>query len=72
MNSNAIALLEEFAETNDDVISIDDNILYRCRKKYFPMIYPRLANMGWIISEIEALDPTDDYMSVRLILYFKK
>ena len=72
MNSNAIALLEEFAETNDDVISIDDNILYRCRKKYFPMIYPRLANMGWIISEIEALDPTDDYMSVRLTLYFKK
>ena len=56
----------------NDVISIDDNILYRCRKKYFPMIYPRLANMGWIISEIEALDPTDDYMSVRLTLYFKK
>ena len=72
MNSNAIALLEEFAETNDDVISIDNNILYRCRKKYFPMIYPRLVNMGWIISEIEALDSTDDYMSVRLCPVFKK
>ena len=72
MNSKALALLEEIAETQDDVISSDDNILYRCRKKYFPMIYPRLANMGWIISEMEALDPTDDYMSVRLTLYFKK
>ena len=70
--SKAIALLEEFAETNDDVISIDNNILYRCRKKYFPMIYPRLADMGWIISEIEALDQTDEYMSVRFYPAFKK
>lgn len=70
--SKVIALLEEFAETNNDVILIDDNILYRCRKKYFPMIYPRLADMGWIISEIEALDQTDDYMSVRFYCAFKK
>jgi hypothetical protein len=68
----AIALLEEFAETNDDVISIDCDILYRCRKKFFPMIYPRLADMGWVISEIEALDQTDDYMSVRFYPAFKK
>ena len=70
--SRVIALLEEFAETNNDVIFIDGNILYRCRKKYFPMIYPRLADMGWIISEIEALDQTDDYMSVRFYPAFKK
>jgi hypothetical protein len=70
--SKAIALLEEFAETNNDVISIDGDILYRCRKKFFPMVYPRLADMGWVISEIEALDQTDDYMSVRFYPAFKK
>jgi hypothetical protein len=70
--SKAIALLEEFAETNDDVISIDNNILYRCLKKYMPIVYPRLANMGYIISEIEILDSTDEYMSVRFYPVFKK
>jgi hypothetical protein len=70
--SKAIALLEEFAETNDDVISIDNNILYRCRKKFFPIVYPRLADMGYIVSEIEALDSTDDYMSVRFYPAFRK
>ncbi|RPG64925.1 MAG: hypothetical protein CBC02_008370 [Flavobacteriaceae bacterium TMED42] len=70
--SKAIALLEEFAETQYDLIEMDNCILYRCRKKYFPMIYPRLADMGWIISEIEALDSTDDYMSVRFYPAFKK
>lgn len=72
MNSKAIALLEEFAETNDDVIFIDDNILYRCRKQYMSIVYPRLADMGYVISEIEILDPTDDYMSVRFYPVFKK
>ena len=70
--SKAIALLEEFAETQCDLIEMDNCILYRCRKKYFPMIYPRLADMGWLISEIEALDSTDDYMSVRFYHAFKK
>jgi len=72
LNSKAIALLEEFAETNDDVIFIDDNILYRCRKQYMSIVYPRLADMGYVISEIEILDPTDDYMSVRFYPVFKK
>jgi len=70
--SKAIALLEEFAETEYDIIDIDNCILYRCRKKYFPMIYQRLADMGWIISEIEALDQKDEYMSVRFYCAFKK
>ena len=70
--SKAIALLEEFAETQYDLIEMDNCILYRCRKKYFPMIYPRLADMGYLISEIEALDPNDDYMSVRFYFAFKK
>lgn len=70
--SKAIALLEEFAETDLDLIEMDNCILYRCRKRYFPFIYPRLADMGWIISEIEALDQTDDYMSVRFYPAFKK
>jgi hypothetical protein len=70
--SKAIALLEEFAETNDDVIFIDGDILYRCLKKYMPIVYPRLANMGYIISEIEILDSTDEYMSVRFYPVFKK
>ncbi len=72
MNSKAIALLEEFAETQEDLIDIDNCILYRCKKKYFPMLYPRLADMGYLISEIEALDPKDDYMSVRFYFAFKK
>jgi len=72
LNSKAIALLEEFAETNDDVIFIDDNILYRCRKQYMSIVYPRLADMGYVISEIEILDPTDDYMSVRFYSVFIK
>jgi hypothetical protein len=70
--SPAIALLEEFAETNDDVIFIDDNILYRCLKKYIPIVYPRLADMGYVISEIEILDPTDEYASVRFYPVFKQ
>ncbi len=70
--SKAIALLEEFAETQYDLIEMDNCILYRCRKKYFPMIYPRLADMGWIISEIEALDQKDEYMSVSFYCAFKK
>lgn len=70
--SKAIALLQEFAETNEDVIFIDGSILYRCLKKYMPIVYPRLANMGYIISEIEILDPTDEYMSVRFYPAFKK
>ena len=70
--SKAIALLEEFAETNNDVIFIDGDILYRCLKKYMPIVYPRLANMGYVVSEIEALDSTDDYMSVRFYPAFKK
>ena len=72
MKPKAIALLEEFAKTEFDIIDIDNCILYRCRKKFFPMIYPRLADMGWVISEIEALDQTDDYMSVRFYSAFKK
>ena len=71
MNSKAIALLEEFAETQDDLIKIDGNILFRCKKKHFPMIYPRLANMGCLISEIETLEPTSEYMSVRLYNAYK-
>ena len=70
--SKAIALLEEFAETNNDVIFIDGDILYRCLKKYMPIVYPRLANMGYVVSEIEMLDSTDDYMSVRFYPAFKK
>ena len=69
--SKAIALLEEFAETQDDIIDIDDNILFRCKKKHFPMIYPRLANMGCILSEIEGLEPTSEYMNVRLYNAYK-
>ena len=72
LNSKALALLEEFAETHDDVIDIDNCILYRCRKKFFPILYPRMADMGYLISEIEALDQTDDYMSVRFYCTFKK
>ena len=72
MNSRVIALLEEFAEKQEDVINIDNCILYRCRKKYFPMLYPRIADMGYLISEIEALDPKDAYMSVRFYPAFKK
>lgn len=72
MKSKAIALLEEFAETEFDIIDIDNCILYRCSKKFFPMIYPRLADMGYLISEIEALDQNDDYMSVRFYSAFKK
>lgn len=71
MNTKALALLEEFAETQDDIIDIDDNILFRCKKKHFPMIYPRLANMGCLISEIEALEPTSEYMNVRLYNAYK-
>lgn len=70
--SRAIALLQEFAETNNDVIFIDGDILYRCLKKYMPIVYPRLANMGYVVSEIEMLDSTDDYMSVRFYPAFKK
>ena len=70
--SRAIELLEEFAETQYDIIDIDNCILYRCRKQYFPMIYPRLADMGYIVSEIEALDSTDDYMNVRFHPTFTK
>jgi len=72
LKPKAIALLEEFAETEFDIIDIDNCILYRCRKKFFPMIYPRLADMGWVISEIEALDQNNDYMSVRFYSAFKK
>lgn len=71
LNSKAIALLEEFAETQDDIIDIDDNILFRCKKKHFPMIYPRLANMGCVLSEIEGLEPTSEYMNVRLYNAYK-
>lgn len=71
MNTKALALLEEFAETQDDIIDIDDNILFRCKKKHFPMIYPRLANMGCILSEIEGLEPTSEYMNVRLYNAYK-
>lgn len=66
LNSKALALLQEFAETQDDIIEIDEEILYRCRKKHFPMLYPRLANMGCLVSEVEGLEPTSDYMNVRL------
>lgn len=71
LNSKALALLEEFAETQDDIIDIDDNILFRCKKKHFPMIYPRLANMGCVLSEIEGLEPTSEYMNVRLYNAYK-
>ena len=47
LNSKALALLEEFAETHDDVIDIDNCILYRCRKKFFPML-----SRGWQIWDI--------------------
>jgi len=66
LNSKALALLQEFAETQDDIIDIDEAILYRCRKKHFPMIFPRLADMGCLISEIDTIDTSDDYMNVRL------
>ena len=69
--SKAIALLEEFAETQYDVIDLDDCILYRCHRKYFAIVYPRMADMGYIISEIEALDQTDEYVSVRFYYAFK-
>ena len=72
LNSRALALLEEFAETQDDVIDIDNCILYRCRKKFFPILYPRMADMGYLISEIEVLDPRDQFMSVRFYCAFKK
>ena len=72
LNSRVIALLEEFAEKQEDVINIDNCILYRCRKKYFPILYPRIADMGYLISEIEALDSKDAYMSVRFYHAFKK
>jgi len=71
LNSKALALLQEFAETQDDIIDIDDNILFRCKKKHFPMIYPRLANMGCVLSEIEGLEPTSEYMNVRLYNAYK-
>jgi len=71
LNSKALALLEEFAETQDDIIDIDDNILFRCKKKHFPMIYPRLANMGCVLSEVEGLEPTSEYMNVRLYNAYK-
>lgn len=71
LSSKAVALLEEFAETQYDVIDMDDCILYRCSKKYFPIVYPRMADMGYVISEIEALDQTDEYMSVRFYYAFK-
>ena len=72
MSSKAIALLEEFAETQYDIIDMDNCILYRCRKKFFPMIYPRVADMGLLISDIEPLDTEQDYMSVRFYYAFKK
>jgi len=55
----------------DFEIEIDEEILYRCRKKHFPMIYPRLANMGCLVSEIEGLEPTSEYMNVRLYNAYK-
>lgn len=71
LNSKALALLQEFAENEYDIIDLDNCILYRCRKKFFPMLYPRMADMGYLISEIEALDQTDEYMSVRFYYAFK-
>ena len=71
LNSKALALLQEFAENEYDIIDLDNCILYRCSKKFFPMLYPRMADMGYLISEIEALDQADEYMSVRFYYAFK-
>ena len=67
----AIALLEEFADSESDIVSSDGCILFTCRKKYMPEIYPRMANLGFLLTDIELGDSINEYMNVRFYYAFK-